>query len=112
MMVAAKILAAIWPFVREMFFEGKTTKQIAKENKLTIVLLAILFLSLSVNWISFRKFMEIASLREHDAQTQRAKDDTKKDVIEPPKKNPQESQPASANDIYNATRQKFDEMYK
>lgn len=50
MLTFFKILAMIWPFVREMFFGNKNLRQILKENKLRVVVLVILTSSMGLNY--------------------------------------------------------------
>lgn len=50
MLTFFKILAMIWPFVREMFFGNKNLRQILKENKFRVVVLVILTSSMGLNY--------------------------------------------------------------
>lgn len=50
MLTFFKILAMIWPFVREMFFGNKNLRQILKENKFRVVVLVILVSSMGLNY--------------------------------------------------------------
>lgn len=115
MLTLIKILVSIWPFVREMFFAGKTAKQIAKENKGSVVLMFALGLSLALNWVSIRKFMEIAAIREQAARQER--DNRAPQQQEPPKppKTPQEQEPEdneASSQLYKDTRRRFDQLYR
>lgn len=64
-----KALKVLWPFIAEMFFAGKSLKQIVMENKMVISLLTLLILSVLLNYFSFSKIYEIAiARRESDVQ--------------------------------------------
>lgn len=54
------IVKALWPFISEMFFEGKSPKEIFRTNKRMTVLLIILGLSLLLNYFSVGKLWDIA----------------------------------------------------
>lgn len=110
-----RILISIWPFVREMFFAGKSAKQIAQENKGTVVLLVALGLSLALNWVSIRKFMEIAAIREQAARQER--DPRTPQQQEPPRppNGGEEQEPKDDSlsaELYKDTRRRFDRLYQ
>lgn len=64
--VLFKGLMSIWPFIKEMFFAGKTTKEIILQNKLAAVLLLLLLLSALLNYVTLGKIYEIAVNRRPD----------------------------------------------
>lgn len=45
-------LVWLWPFISEMFFEGKPFKQIVRENRVVVVLLAIIVVLLFWSYMS------------------------------------------------------------
>lgn len=53
------VVKTVWPFCREMFFDGKTFWQVLKENKFVTGVLVVLMLSLSLNYVSIRKLVEL-----------------------------------------------------
>lgn len=65
-MLVFKFIMAIFPFVREMLFPGKSTKEIVKENKLAVALAIMLGLSGSFNYYMVKRVYEIAMERKSD----------------------------------------------
>jgi len=61
-----KALRFLWPFIREMFFAGKSLKQVLVENKFVVCLIVILVGSMLLNYLSFSKLYEIALARRED----------------------------------------------
>ena len=49
----------IWPFISEMFFGGKEIKKLASENKFATVVLALLLISTSVNYLTISKIYRL-----------------------------------------------------
>ena len=66
--VLFKGLTSIWPFIKEMFFAGKTTKEIVLENKLAVLLLMLLAVSVLLNYVTLGKIYEIAVNRRPEAK--------------------------------------------
>jgi hypothetical protein len=58
-----KIAIALWPFIKEMFFAGKSVKQVVMENKLLTFVLFMLAFSVILNFLSFGKLIDIAVTR-------------------------------------------------
>lgn len=58
--VLLKGLTTFWPFIKEMFFAGKTTKEIVLQNKLAVLLLMLLAVSVLLNYVTLGKIYEIA----------------------------------------------------
>lgn len=54
------LLKAIWPFVSEMFFEGKSLKDVIRANKRMTFLLILLALSITLNYFSVGKLWDQA----------------------------------------------------
>lgn len=54
------ILKALWPFVSEMFFGGKSLKDVVRTNKMMSFVLVALALSLMLNYFSVGKLWDIA----------------------------------------------------
>lgn len=69
-MLVFKFIMAIFPFVREMLFPGKSTKEVVKENKLATALAVLLTCSVWLNYYMVKRVYEIAMERksEHAAQ--------------------------------------------
>lgn len=112
-----KALKFIWPFIAEMFFAGKSLRQIVTENKLAIVLIVFLVFSLFLNYVSFSKIYEIAiSRRENEAEKKILKDKAKKDepVIEEPHPSisSSSSAPPEVTDAHKAVSQRLERIYK
>ena len=62
------LFKAIWPFVSEMFFGGKSIKEVVLANKLISFLLVCLGLSLFLNYVSFAKIYELAVANMKEAK--------------------------------------------
>ena len=54
-----RALLALWPFLREMFFNGKSFLQVVRENKFVTALILALCTSLGMNYVAFTKIHEI-----------------------------------------------------
>ncbi len=65
-----KALTSIWPFIREVFFAGKTNKQIVLENKLAIFLAIILSFSIFTNILLLGRIYEIVLEKRKTQQIQ------------------------------------------
>lgn len=63
-MLLFRFVAAIFPFVREMLFPGKTTKEILMENKLAVALAAMLACSVYLNSFMIKRVYQIAQERK------------------------------------------------
>jgi|KBSMisStandDraft_5_1062788.scaffolds.fasta_scaffold1752640_2 hypothetical protein len=63
-MLLFRFVAAIFPFVREMLFPGKSTKEILMENKLAVALAAMLACSVYLNYFMVKRVYEIAQERK------------------------------------------------
>lgn len=61
-----RALLALWPFLREMFFNGKSFLQVVRENKLVTTLFLALCTSLALNYVSFRKIHEVVVSRRDE----------------------------------------------
>jgi hypothetical protein len=109
-MLFIKIITTLWPFVRELFFAGKSVKEIILGNKMVVFLLAVLLLSITLNWITIGKIMEIAVARRDDAEI--AKNRNKPDQKPVPTGPPDPASSPSSSDVYSATRKALDDIYK
>lgn len=65
-MLLFRFIMAIFPFVREMLFPGKSTKEIVKENKLATALAVMLACSLMGNYYMVKRVYEIAMQRKSE----------------------------------------------
>jgi len=61
------LIKAIWPFVSEMFFAGKSLKEVVLSNKLLSALILMLTLSLLLNYFSLGKIYDMASKRREES---------------------------------------------
>lgn len=66
------LIKAVWPFVSEMFFAGKSLKEVILANKLLSVLIVVLGLSLSLNYFSLGKIYDLAIARREENSKQGA----------------------------------------
>lgn len=66
------ILKALWPFVSEMFFGGKSLKDVVRTNKLMSVILVVLALSLTLNYFSIGKLWDLAVDKQKNKAPQSA----------------------------------------
>ncbi len=66
------LLKAVWPFVSEMFFAGKSLKEVILANKFLTFLLVVLGLSLSLNYFSLGKIYDLAISRREENSKQGA----------------------------------------
>jgi hypothetical protein len=114
-----KALKFIWPFIAEMFFAGRSIKQIIIENKFALFLIIFLASSLFLNYISFSKIYEIAiARRENDVQKKVLDNKAKKDkptVEEPYPPNspaPSSSTPSGTMDPHETVRQRLERIYR
>lgn len=114
-----KALKFLWPFIAEMFFAGKTIKQIIIENKFAVFLTIFLISSLFLNYISFSKIYEIAiARRENDVQKKvldsKAKEDksTTEEPYPPNPASPSSSTPSGVTDPHETVRQRLERIYK
>lgn len=64
------LLKAIWPFVSEMFFAGKSLKEVVAANKFLTFLVVLLGLSLSLNYFSVGKIYDLAIARREENSKQ------------------------------------------
>jgi predicted negative regulator of RcsB-dependent stress response len=71
-MLVFKFIMAIFPFVREMLFPGKSTKEILKENKLAVALAVMLGLSGMFNYYMVKRVYEIAMERKSEREAHAA----------------------------------------
>lgn len=67
-----KGLVSLWPFVREMFFAGKSFKEVVMANKLVCCLLFVLAVSIAINYMSLGKIYDIAVARREERGAQGA----------------------------------------
>lgn len=72
MLLFVRFVMAIFPFVREMFFPGKTTKEVVKENKLAVALAILLACSAFLNYYMVKRVYEIAMERKSEHAEQPA----------------------------------------
>ena len=56
------VVKTVWPFLREMFFDGKTFWQVLKENKFATFILVLLLASLSLNYLSIKKLIVLKAV--------------------------------------------------
>lgn len=61
-------IKAIWPFLSEIFFGGKSIKEVISANKFTTFLIAVLMISLSLNWMALGKIYDIAVARREETK--------------------------------------------
>lgn len=107
-----KALRFLWPFVAEMFFAGKSFKQIVVENKFVVFLLLLLMGSALLNYLSFSKIYEIALARREDDtphEVRRNKSPEKPVATQPLPPNSAPSSPAA--DPHEMVRQRLSEIY-
>lgn len=110
-----KALKFIWPFIAEMFFAGKTFKQLVVENKFVTFLIVLLMGSVVLNYFSFSKIYEIAvARREEDngseVRNQKPRDNPVPTLPHPPK----DKSSTAGNDTSHAhedVRQRLHEIY-
>jgi hypothetical protein len=109
----------VWPFIAEMFFAGKSIKQIIVENKFAVFLTIFLVSSLFLNYVSFSKIYEIAiARRENDVQKKVLDNKAKKDkpAVEEPyppsPSSPSSSMPAETVYPHETVRQRLERIYK
>ncbi len=74
------LVKALWPFLSEIFFGGKSIKEVVLKNKLTTFLLVVACASIFLNWTLLGKFYDIAVARREE----RAKEVATKPVQEKP----------------------------
>jgi len=60
MLMAFKILTMLWPFVRELLFGQKTPRQIVREHKIMVVVVAFLAASLVMNVFITQRLVAIS----------------------------------------------------
>lgn len=116
--VIIKALRFLWPFVAEMFFAGKSFKQIVLENKLIAFLLLLLIGSILLNYLSFSKIYEIALARReddgpHEVRRNKAPEKPVATQPLPPKPSPASSatEDESHQDPHERVRQRLQEIY-
>ena len=114
----AKAFMTIWPFIKEMFFADKSLKQIILENKFVVLLLAILFVSILLNYLSFSKIYQLAvARREDDGSVHAHQDKSRENPIPtlPKKPNKNASSPDAAashlRDHHDYVRDRLDQIY-
>ncbi len=61
-----RALFSLWPFIREMFFDGKSFFQVVRENKFVTALILALSISIGLNYIAFAKIHEIVVTRRDE----------------------------------------------
>jgi hypothetical protein len=110
-LLTLKILSTLWPFVKEMFFAGKSVKDIILDNKMMVTLLVALALSIALNWITIGKIMEIAVARREDAESPQNSKRPEPPTPVPGPPDPTASAPSSS-DVYQDTRKALDDIYK
>lgn len=59
MLLLLKVLRFLWPFVKEMILGEKTLKQAIKSNKIKVLCLFMVFLSLALNFFTIPKLILI-----------------------------------------------------
>ena len=78
------LIKAIWPFISEMFFEGKSLKDVVRTNKRMTFLLVILSLSLTLNYFSVGKLWNQAVEKQKNRTPQTAPADKPLLPLAPP----------------------------
>lgn len=63
-----KFLKALWPFVSEIFFAGRSVKQVVMENKLLMLSLIALGFSMTLNYATISKLFQVYEIRKEDGQ--------------------------------------------
>ncbi len=53
------VVKTVWPFLREMFFDGRSFWQVIKANKFATGVLVVLMLSLALNYMSIHKLVAL-----------------------------------------------------
>lgn len=86
------LIKAIWPFVSEMFFAGKSLKEVILANKLLSALILVLTLSLMLNYFSLGKIYDMAAKRREET----VKQGTNKPPVVKPSNSSEPLLPASA----------------
>lgn len=105
-----KTITSLWPFFKEMFFEGKSVREVMMKNKLVAVLVLALFGSIALNYISFSKIFEIAMARkDHTAKVLENKQDKKEVSTAPPLAS---SQPGDSEENYNEAVARLQKLYR
>jgi hypothetical protein len=54
-----KIAVFIWPFLKEMILGDRTLKEAVKSNKIRVLTIGIIFLSLALNFFAFPRLVSI-----------------------------------------------------
>lgn len=119
---AIRILVALWPFIREMFFAGKSVKQVILENKMLVFLISMLVFSVTLNFVSFGKLIDIAVARRDDQSqsSERTKTTEKPVVTGPPPEKAASTPAAGASEAsddaeairqYEETRKQLEKLY-
>lgn len=119
---AIRILVALWPFIREMFFAGKSVKQVILENKMLVFLICMLVFSVTLNFVSFGKLIDIAVARRDDQgqSVERTKTMDKPVVTGPPPQKAASTPAAGASAVgedaeairqYEETRRELEKLY-
>lgn len=60
------LIKALWPFISEMFFGGKSIKDVILANKLISFLVLLLGLSFFLNYVALGKIYDIALARQKE----------------------------------------------
>lgn len=114
-----KALKFLWPFIAEMFFAGKSAKQIVLENKFAFFLVLLLALSFTVNYVTMSKIYEIAMIRSRDNDPNQNKSGSKGPTDKPvatepypPPPKPVDPTGASDFDPHHHVRDRLEKIYR
>ena len=107
------LIKGVWPFVSEIFFAGKSFKNIVMENKILSVVLAFLLLSLSINYMAISKIWDIAVTNRKEKINNTPQKQPTELVIEPPKPvKPPPDNPCGEVKESDSVREKLQSIYK
>ena len=107
------LLKAIWPFVSEMFFAGKSLKEVILANKFLSFLIVVLALSLSLNYFSLGKIYDLAlARREENAKQGTSKPPLGKNPVIEPLPPASAASAASAPDREKEIRDKLKDVFR
>lgn len=108
------LLKAIWPFVSEMFFAGKSLKEVVLANKFLTFLIVLLAMSLSLNYFSLGKIYDLALARREENSKQGTSKPPlgKTPVLEPLPPASSASSPTSDQEREEQLRKKLKDIFK
>ena len=115
LMTLLKAFRFLWPFITEMFFAGKTFKQIVVENKFVSLLIVLLMGSVTLNYLSFSKIYEIAIARREEDNGSEIKNKKNRDkplpTIPRPPKDESSTVDSDSQPAHDDVRRRLREIY-